>query len=148
MGACAALIALAAGSAKADDAQVAWQTLSTALMPTATGLGAQVASASDNPFASASLGPAELGSTSGGASTTTNLNATVYAAVSDQTLSATNSGNSVTANTLTTGAVNLGANAFSGFNGIGNFVLNTGNNNNLQGSLSVTILMPPVTPTP
>jgi hypothetical protein len=69
-------------------------------------------------------------------------------AMTDQTLTAVNSGNAVNATTVTNGAVSLNANAFSGFAGIGNFVINTGNNNNLQGSLSVTILMPPVTPTP
>ena len=60
-----------------------------------------------------------------------------------QTLTATNSGNSVTADTIGSGAVNLGANAFNGYDGIGNFVINTGHNNNLQGSISVSIAMSP-----
>jgi hypothetical protein len=64
-------------------------------------------------------------------------------AITDQTLVAVNSGNTVNADTVTTGPVSLNANAFSGFAGIGNFVINTGNNNNLQGSLSVNIVMTP-----
>lgn len=64
-------------------------------------------------------------------------------AVSSQTLSALNSGNQVNADTVMSGNVTLESGAFNGFNGIGNFVFNTGNNNNLQGTLSVTILAPP-----
>ncbi len=67
----------------------------------------------------------------------------VYAAVSEQNLTALNSGNSVNANVVDSGGVNLQSGAFSGFSGLGNFVINTGNNNNLQGSLNVTILMVP-----
>jgi hypothetical protein len=65
-------------------------------------------------------------------------------AITDQTLNAVNGGNTVKAGgDINNGAVSLSANAFSGFAGIGNFVINTGNNNNLQGSLSVTIVMAP-----
>lgn len=60
-----------------------------------------------------------------------------------QTLTAANSGNSVIAERVETGVVNLSAGAFAGYNGIGNFVINTGNNNNLQGAVSVTVVMPP-----
>ncbi len=60
-----------------------------------------------------------------------------------QTLAALNTGNSVNADTVGSGAVNLGANAFNGYDGIGNFVINTGHNNNLQGSISVSIAMTP-----
>lgn len=63
-------------------------------------------------------------------------------AVTNQNLSAVNTGNTVSANSLTTGDVTLQSNAFSGFSGIGNFVVNTGNNNNVQGSLSVTVIAP------
>jgi hypothetical protein len=65
--------------------------------------------------------------------------------LSSQTLTATNSGNSVTGETVATGDINLGSDVFSGFNGIGNFVMNTGNNNNLQGSIGVVVIMPPPT---
>nr|WP_312052894.1 hypothetical protein [Brevundimonas diminuta] len=34
----------------------------------------------------------------------------------------------------------IDANAFSGFNGIGNFVMNSGNNNNLQGAITINIV--------
>ena len=53
-----------------------------------------------------------------------------------------NSGNSLSADNITTGDISVGAGAFNGFNGVGNFVFNTGNNNNVQGSLSVTIMTP------
>jgi len=65
--------------------------------------------------------------------------------VASQTLTANNSGNSVTGETITNGDINLGSDAFSGFSGIGNFVMNTGNNNNLQGSIGVVVIMPPAT---
>lgn len=63
--------------------------------------------------------------------------------ISDQTLSATSSGNSINADTVLSGGVNFAAGAFSGFNGVGNFVINTGNNNTLQGSLSVNVVALP-----
>lgn len=40
-----------------------------------------------------------------------------------QTLTATNPGNTVTAETVETGDIVLGADALSGFSGIGNFVI-------------------------
>lgn len=70
----------------------------------------------------------------------------VVIAASDQLLLATNSGNSVNANTVTTGALRIDANAFAGFNGIGNFVMNSGNNNNLQGAITINIVT--TTPNP
>jgi hypothetical protein len=75
----------------------------------------------------------DLAGMSGGANTAV--------ALTNQSLSAVNSG-TVSADQLSTGNVTLQSNAFSGFNGVGNFVINTGNNNNLQGSLSVTIIAP------
>jgi len=82
------------------------------------------------------LSASELQTMSGGANQA-NL------AVSSQTLSALNSGNEVNADTVQTGNVSLQPGAFNGFNGVGNFVFNTGNNNNLQGTLSLTVLAPP-----
>ncbi len=64
---------------------------------------------------------------------------TVNEATTEQNLEATVTDNSISANTVTSGAVNFGSNALN-FNGIGNFVVNTGNNNVLQGSLSVTVI--------
>ena len=46
----------------------------------------------------------------------------------------------VNANTVTTGGMRIDANAFSGFNGVGNFVMNSGNNNNLQGAITINIV--------
>jgi hypothetical protein len=79
----------------------------------------------------------ELANLNGGAEDT-------QIAITDQTLTAINGGNTVNAGgDINNGPVSLSANAFSGFAGIGNFVINTGNNNNLQGTLSVTIVMAP-----
>ena len=84
---------------------------------------------------SRALPASELATISGGASP-------LNIALSKQNLTALNSGNQVNGDSIVTGNVNVDPSAFSGFNGIGNFVFNTGNNNNLQGSLSVTILAP------
>jgi hypothetical protein len=67
----------------------------------------------------------------------------------DQVLTATNSGNSVNGDVVGSGQVNIGSNAFSGYDGIGNFVINTGHNNNLQSSMNVNVVLtPPETPGP
>lgn len=68
--------------------------------------------------------------------------------ITDQTLTAFNNGNTVTGDTVTSGQVNLGANAFSGYAGLGNFVINTGHNNNLQSSMSVSVVLAPQPGTP
>lgn len=65
---------------------------------------------------------------------------------SDQLLKATNSGNSVTANTVGSGSITVGANAFAGYSGVGNFVMNTGHNNNLQGAITINIVTTSPTP--
>ncbi len=65
-------------------------------------------------------------------------------AVNEQQLKAMSTDNSVNAlGNVTNGPVSLNAGAFSGFSGLGNFVINTGNNNILQGSMSVNITMTP-----
>ena len=69
-----------------------------------------------------------------------------HVAITDQTLSATNSGNSVNADSVVNGNVIMQAGAFNGFNGMGNFVVNTGNNNNVHGTLSVSVVAPSVLP--
>jgi hypothetical protein len=61
----------------------------------------------------------------------------------DQVLTATNSGNTVSGDVVTSGQVNIGSGAFSGYEGVGNFVINTGHNNNLQSSMNVTIVLTP-----
>lgn len=63
--------------------------------------------------------------------------------ITDQTLTAINHGNTVTGDTVSSGNANIGANAFSGYSGVGNFVINTGHNNNLQSSLNVSIVLAP-----
>ena len=82
------------------------------------------------------LAASDLAQMSGGASPT-------GIAVTTQDLSASNSDNSLTASSIVTGNINVPTGAFNGYNGVGNFVFNTGNNNNVQGSLSITILTPP-----
>jgi hypothetical protein len=59
-----------------------------------------------------------------------------------QTLSANNSGNTINAHQVGSGDITLTEGAFAGFAGIGNFVINSGHNNNLQGSLSIMIVSP------
>jgi hypothetical protein len=76
----------------------------------------------------------ELASVSGGQS--------IYASVTTQTLQALASGQ-LNANTVENGAISFTQGALQGFSGIGNFVLNTGNNNVLQGAISLTIVPPP-----
>jgi hypothetical protein len=61
--------------------------------------------------------------------------------LTEQTLTALNSGNSVIGGTVGSGAISIDQNAFSGFDGIGNFVINSGHNNTLQSSLSVSIVI-------
>jgi hypothetical protein len=76
---------------------------------------------------------AELETLSGGQNT--------FTALTEQDLTAVNSGNQINAGVVESGSISFRDNALSGFNGIGNFVMNTGNNNNLQGSISVTIVI-------
>jgi len=83
----------------------------------------------------APLAASDLAQMSGGASST-------GIAVTTQDLSASNSDNSLNASSIVTGNINVPASAFNGYNGVGNFVFNTGNNNNVQGSLSITIVTP------
>jgi hypothetical protein len=60
--------------------------------------------------------------------------------LSEQQLNATNSGNSVITGMMKTGDVAFSTSALTGFAGVGNFVINTGNNSNLQGTISVNIV--------
>lgn len=60
-----------------------------------------------------------------------------------QTVSASSSANVISAGSLVSGGVSFSQNAFSGFSGIGNIVVNTGNNNAIQGTLSVTVVGAP-----
>jgi hypothetical protein len=62
--------------------------------------------------------------------------------LTEQNLNAVNSG-TIEAGVVNSGAVNIDGSAFSNFEGVGNFVMNTGHLNNIQSSLSVTIIMAP-----
>lgn len=66
--------------------------------------------------------------------------------ITEQTLNAVNNGNTVSGDVVGSGQVNLGSNAFSGYNGVGNFVINTGHNNNLQASMNVSVVLAPPEP--
>lgn len=70
----------------------------------------------------------------------------IVVATSEQLLHATNSGNSVNGQIIGSGDLTIGAGAFSGFNGIGNFVMNSGHNNNLQGAITINIATGAPTP--
>jgi hypothetical protein len=83
--------------------------------------------------ASAPASDAELEALAGGQNTVT--------ALSEQDLTAINTGNRIEAGTVGSGAISMSGSALSGFSGIGNFVMNTGHNNNLQGSINVTIVV-------
>lgn len=99
--------------------------------------------ASDNVFgATAPLTSGDLGGMTGGSSIIANI------AMTEQTLSATNTGNTMTVGgSLTNGPVSVDSGAFAGFSGVGNFLMNTGNQNNVQGTLNVNIVLaPPVAP--
>jgi N-acetylglutamate synthase/N-acetylornithine aminotransferase len=61
----------------------------------------------------------------------------------NQNVTASSTANVISAGSLTSGGVSFSQNAFSGFSGIGNIVVNTGNNNAIQGTLSVTVVGQP-----
>jgi len=63
--------------------------------------------------------------------------------LSNQQLTATNSGNTIVAGAVRSGDVVFSGAALSNFNGVGNFVVNTGANNNLQGAINLTIVNVP-----
>lgn len=96
------------------------------LAPSATGAASGETMAAD-----------DMANMSGGTDTTVNTNA----ALSHQELTATSTGNTIQATDLNmvSGDVNFDAGSLGNFNGIGNFVINTGANNVLQGSINVTI---------
>jgi len=97
-------------------------------------LAAGQAVAADKPALPQAVSSEDLAGMSGGANTAV--------ALTSQSLNAVNSGNNITADSLNTGDITMQSGTFNGFNGIGNFVFNTGNNNNVQGTLSVTIIAP------
>jgi hypothetical protein len=105
-------------------------------------LAATQAPAASLDAAPAPIADAELAKMSGGQAT---LPTAVSMVLTNQSETATNSNNlvSTAGGNVINGNVNLGQNAFQGFAGIGNFVINTGFQNNLVGNLSVAINMAP-----
>jgi hypothetical protein len=90
-----------------------------------------------NPFADATpMDAGSLAKTQGGS----NTSVSAVGALSEQDLTASNTGNAITGS-FTNGTINIGSNAFSGFNGVGNFVMNTGNQDNIQGTLSINVVI-------
>lgn len=81
----------------------------------------------------AALDLAELSTISAGADTHIDV-------ITRQDLNAVNSGNSISADSVGSGSINITSGALQGYNGVGNFVMNTGHNNNLQGTVSVTVI--------
>jgi len=84
----------------------------------------------------AALSSAELADLAGG-------QGVEVAVLTRQQLTGTTTGNTVTAGTMTSGAVNFAENALSGFSGVGNFVINTGANNTLQGAINISVVTAP-----
>jgi hypothetical protein len=78
----------------------------------------------------------DLDQISGGQEITTSV-------LSNQQLTAANAGNSVNAASVRSGDVTFSGGALANFSGVGNFVVNTGNNNNLQGAISLSIISAP-----
>lgn len=89
---------------------------------------------SSKPGFGKALDASELDALEGGQQVVTTTN---------QNVTAVSSGNRISADTVGSGSITVGQNALAGFSGVGNFVMNTGHNNNLQGTLSVTVVMPP-----
>ena len=125
----AASLALAS-PALAEPASTPTESRETRADSVSQGAGDQSASAEEDQVVDAN----ELQSYAGG----TGVSASV---LTQQNLTAFNSGNVVSGVTVGSGEINIGSNAFSGFDGVGNFVLNTGHNNNLQSSLNVSIVL-------
>jgi hypothetical protein len=100
-----------------------------------------------SPFDDATpIGASGLSQAQGGTDTTTNTNINVDitgSAVALQDLKAVNTGNAISAGSITNGNVTIGPGAFSGFNGVGNFLMNTGNQNNIEGAVIVNIMASP-----
>jgi hypothetical protein len=94
------------------------------------------AAAIEQPTGAAPLPASEMASLSGGEGVD-------VAVLTRQQLTGTTSGNTVNAGTVTSGTVNFSDNALSGFRGIGNFVVNTGANNTLQGAINISVVTAP-----
>lgn len=101
--------------------------------------GAAAGGGAADPLGATPVSSSDLSNSSGGS------NVFQIGALNDQALQETNTGNTMNAAAITNGAVTFQSNAFSGFTGIGNFVIDTGNQNNVQGVMNVTIIGAPAT---
>jgi hypothetical protein len=63
--------------------------------------------------------------------------------LTNQILTGISSGNSINAGQVSSGGITIETDAFSGYDGIGNFMINSGHNNVLQSSVNVSIVMTP-----
>jgi hypothetical protein len=70
----------------------------------------------------------------------TNSNNVTQTASSTQTITATNGGNTVTGN-LSSGDINVNPNAMAGASGMTNVVMNTGPAANVQGIMSLNVVL-------
>jgi hypothetical protein len=109
-----------------------------ALAPAQPPTGAAAAAA---PNSAAAVADGELQAARGGSAipSAPAVPLAVDSALSLQTLSGLVAGNTVVANTVQSGAINFDGQALSNFSGVGNFILNTGMNSLLQGSVNVTV---------
>jgi hypothetical protein len=95
------------------------------------------APAGERPF-SAPVAEDQLSAVTGGAEPTPDP------ALSNSTLSSTNTGNSVNAaGAIANGQIQFSGAALQNFSGVGNMVFNTGNNSNLEGNITVNVVMAP-----
>jgi|GEM_PF-1213816 hypothetical protein len=94
--------------------------------------------AAGQPLAASVVADDQLSGVTGGAEPTPDP------ALSNSTLSSTNTGNSInTGGPVTNGQIELSGAALQNFSGVGNMVFNTGNNSNLEGSITVNVVMAP-----
>jgi hypothetical protein len=78
----------------------------------------------------------ELGNYAGGTGLTLGV-------LTNPVLTGLASGNTVSGVDVTSGGITIETDAFSGYDGIGNFVINSGHNNVLQSTVNVSIVMTP-----
>jgi hypothetical protein len=90
----------------------------------------------EDPVEAGVLTLAELESHAGGTGVTMGV-------LTNQILTGVSTGNAINAGQVSSGGITIETDAFSGYDGIGNFMINSGHNNVLQSSVNVTIVMTP-----
>ena len=88
----------------------------------------------------APLSAATLSTSRGGYENTNNITNNITAATNNQTQSATNSANAI-AGDANSGAASISGNAMSNLAGMNNVVINTGNQANVQGAMSLLLIL-------